>query len=427
MPKTKAMKATKAKPAFPDVKRGKLRVQRRPAAKKFVPVPYVRHGIPSSKNKAHRARWGRSIHMLMSFTGKRLIQLLQKDGILRHWKGRSCPRCGNGTLGKLSYINGKNVWAYRCNSKKCHKYLQPHDFHPIFFMGAGNSVTPLNQQAAALYCAVANVPCQSAHLILDMDHKPVERIYANLDISRARYVTAKENLISYGGNWQDVEVDEVDIGKSTDETSNSTYNTTWEQWGGLVERGRPSSLRLFRLNPRVTRKRAPGPGPITKRDWAPVGKKLLANRKVVLHSDGARAYKLKLPDVLHCNVVHQKKKIQINGKAVFSKANMIHSLVCHALEMSCGKCTGKVGQAALHHKVYDLNLPDGSRLKVKSGTQIIDRFWGHLRNYLKNSGRIPGSAALTRKVRAAQFTYWHRSHNMWQATGTMLRALQEQV
>ena len=69
----------------------------------------------------------------------------------------------------------------------------------------------------------------------------------------------------------------------------------------------------------------PGPGPITKRDWAPIAKrdwapiakKVLANRKAILHSDGARAYKLKLPQVLHCNVVHKTKKVKINGKVLF--------------------------------------------------------------------------------------------------------------
>ncbi|CAE7335505.1 unnamed protein product [Symbiodinium pilosum] len=61
----------------------------------------------------------------------------------------------------------------------------------------------------------------------------------------------------------------------------------------------------------------PGPRPNTKRDWAPIAKKVLANRKVILHSGGARAYKLKLPQLLHCNVVHKKKKVKINGKVLF--------------------------------------------------------------------------------------------------------------
>jgi hypothetical protein len=148
-----------------------------------------------------------------------------------------------------------------------------------------------------------------------MDHKPVERIYVNLDVARARYVMLKEKDITYGGAGEDVEVDEVDLGKLTDEKANGGRNTTWEQWGGLVERGRPSSLRLFRLAPAKTKKRAPGPGPIRRRDWEPIAKKVIEGRKLILHSDGARAYKMKINGVIHCNVVHQKKKITIKDKA----------------------------------------------------------------------------------------------------------------
>ena len=137
-----------------------------------------------------------------------------------------------------------------------------------------------------------------------------------VDTFRARYVQLKEKEIRYGGKWQDVEVDEVDLdaGKLTDNTTPSTKNTVWEQWGGLVERGRPFSLKLFRLHPAKTVKRAPGPGALRKVEWKPIATKHLANRKVVLHSNGARAYKLKVPGVMHCNVVH-KTKVKVNGKA----------------------------------------------------------------------------------------------------------------
>ncbi|CAE7637057.1 unnamed protein product [Symbiodinium sp. CCMP2592] len=376
MPK-KVMKAMK-KPQFPLPKRGKRRVQRRPAATNtYVPVPYVRHGQPTTKNKAHRQRWGRSVQMFMALRGRRLIERLQKDQILPNWEGHTCPRCSTGSLGSLKYFKEKKVWAYRCSHRHCHKMLQPHDYHPIFFLGAGNSQTKLHEQAAVLYAAVAGVSSQAAHLVLDMDHKPVERIFANLEVARARYVTAKEKDITYGGNWEDAEVDEVDIGKSTDNNIEGDYNTKWEQWGGLVQRGCPSSLRLFKLEPKLTKKRAPGPGLIRKRDWKGIGMKLLANSKVVLHSDGAKAYKLKIPEVIHCNVVHQKKKVKINGK--------VHWIKPH------------------YTKVYKVKLPNGNLLSVKSGTQIIDR-----------------NQALTRKIRSAQFTYWFRYGNMWKATGTML-------
>ena len=137
-----------------------------------------------------------------------------------------------------------------------------------------------------------------------VDHKVVEKIYCNNEVARARYVKSQEALISYGGGWKDLEADEVDLGKGILENpTRSTHNVQWEQWAGILERGRPESLRLFRLNPATPKKRAPGPGPIRKRDWKPIATKLLSNKEVVLHTDGERAYTLKLPKVFHCNVV----------------------------------------------------------------------------------------------------------------------------
>ena len=185
-------------------------MQRRPASKNPAPVPYVRHGMPTTKNKGHRARWGRSILTWESLTGQRLHKQLHKDKILTDWEGRTCPRCGNGVMGPLKYYHDKKIWAYRCKKRACHKQLQPHDYHPIFFMSAGNSSTPLQKQVAVLFCAVAGVSSNAAHLLLDMDHKPVERIYHNLEVARSHYVTQKEKDIVFGGKWEDVEVDKVD-------------------------------------------------------------------------------------------------------------------------------------------------------------------------------------------------------------------------
>ena len=74
-------------------------------------------------------------------------------------------------------------------------------------------------------------------------------------------------------------------------------------------------------------------------------------------------------------------------------------------------------------KVYSLKLPTGDQIKVKSGTQIIDRFWGLLRSHIKHTDRTPGSPTLTRKIRSAQFEYWFRRCNMWKVTGKMLDTL----
>ena len=64
---------------------------------------------------------------------------------------------------------------------------------------------------------------------------------------------------------------------------------SWEQWGGIVERGYPDTLVLKRLQPKKTKMSAPGPGAIRKRDWAPIANKHLKGRRVFLHTDGARA------------------------------------------------------------------------------------------------------------------------------------------
>ena len=101
----------------------------------------------------------------------------------------------------------------------------------------------------------------------------------------------------------------MDLGKELLPIKNTNQVVTWEQWGGIIERGNPKSLVLQRLNPQKTKKRAPGPGPIRKRDWKPMAKKYLAGRKVILHTDGARSYKMVVDGVMHDNVVHQNKKI----------------------------------------------------------------------------------------------------------------------
>jgi hypothetical protein len=116
----------------------------------------------------------------------------------------------------------------------------------------------------------------------------------------------------------------------------------------------------------MTAKQAPGPGPIRTRNWTRIATKHLKDKQVILHTDGARAYKIKVPGIMHDNVVHKKKLMRINGKATWVKPH--------------------------YTRVYVHKLPVGQKVKVKAGTQIIDRFWGTLRQGLKNISRQPGSA-----------------------------------
>ena len=159
---------------------------------------------------------------------------------------------------------------------------------------------------------------RAAHLFTERNHKFVEGIYARLDQARCDYVEKEEKSIKFGSGeqWEDLDADEVDLRKKTEPlASPSVKSTSWEQWGGIVERGAPETLVLTRLKPCRTKARAPGPGPMRKRDWAPTASKYLKGCNVVLHTDGARAYKLKLDGVIHDNVCHSKKRIGHGGRS----------------------------------------------------------------------------------------------------------------
>ena len=184
----------------------------------------------------------------------------RKVAFSRTGKARRVPIVALGSSSLCASSKTGKVWAHKCAAKLCRKYIQPHDFHPIFHHGRGASYTPLGYQAAVLCCALAGVPATSAPVILGMNHKPVSRIYNNLEITRSRHVLQKQKEIHFGARhkWCDVEADEVDVGKEVDLHHN---RAKWEQWGGIVERGQRSTLVLFRLPPKTTAVRSPGPGP----------------------------------------------------------------------------------------------------------------------------------------------------------------------
>ena len=153
----------------------------------------------------------------------------------------------------------------------------------------------------------------------------VGQLSKRLDFARSYAVEREQKHIKFceTAEWNDVEGDECDLGsaetgdnecrrgkKDTGKNDDSDDALTWEQWRGLVERGFKRTLVLFKLNPKKTKKRAPGPGPIKKVDWAPIADKYLKDRKVVFHTDGTKNYRLKTTPVrgiVHGWVVHNKK------------------------------------------------------------------------------------------------------------------------
>ncbi|CAJ1462027.1 unnamed protein product [Effrenium voratum] len=216
---------------------------------------------------------------------------------------------------------------------------------------------------------------------------------------RQLWVSEQEKKIKFGlgMKWADIEADEATFDKqdiSKDLKGNKSKCIMWEQWCGIVQRGRPETLVLIKLKPKLTHRRAPGPGPIRKLEWTHIARKHLQDRKVVFHTDPARAHKLKVPGVVHDRVVHCKKRVKKGKKWVWQ--------------------TPKYCQLVRH------KLPGGKVLKVKSGTQVIDRCWRFLKERISLNGATKaGSSMLQAKLRSAQYEYWHRCDDLWVHTGKL--------
>ena len=148
---------------------------------------------------------------------------------------------------------------------------------------------------------LAGVPLSSIHILLDMNHKALERMEQNLAFVRTAYVEHCQKSMSFGTGkgkkWTEVEADEAVFDKfllPAEDAEVQKKPMRWEQWLGIVARGKPSSLVLIRLFSTATCKRAPGPGAVKKESWLKVANAWLKNRNIILHTDSARSSKPRL-------------------------------------------------------------------------------------------------------------------------------------
>lgn len=66
-------------------------------------------------------------------------------------------------------------------------------------------------------------------------------------------------------------------------------------------------------------------------------------------------------------------------------------------------------------------LPGGKRLKVKCGTQHIDRCWKFIKERMAKGAHVQAvSMTLNRNIRSAQYEYWHRGDDMWELVSSYM-------
>ena len=180
--------------------------------------------------------------------------LLSFASWLTPFPGKTCPRCGQGSLSKVSATWSEGLPKLRCRAKCCHVYINPHHLHPLFVDGRGAGTTTLQTQAALLFLKLNNVSHAVIHRLLNINHKVIEDMEKRLCYLRKEWVDAKEKLIDFGAGrpWADVEADETTFDRKHmgQLASDPTTPIAWEQWCGIVKRGNPKTLVLCRLTPK---------------------------------------------------------------------------------------------------------------------------------------------------------------------------------
>ncbi|CAE7779757.1 unnamed protein product [Symbiodinium sp. CCMP2456] len=212
-------------------------------------------------------------------------------------------------------------------------------------------------------------------------------------------------LLATKKTWVDVEADEATFDKRDMSQDPAVQHLVvkksetikWGSGGGGIQRGRPRTLVLRKLIPKLTVKRAPGPGAIRKTKWSTVANELLLDLKVIRHTGSAKSYKAKVRGVLHDKVVHCKKRVKVNGKLRWLNPKYV---------------------GIVTHKIPGTQ----ETLKVKSGTQIIDRAWRFLKDRIAmNQHCKAGSSLLRGKLRSAQREYRFKNQDLWLACGDLCR------
>ena len=196
------------------------------------------------------------------------------------------------------------------------EFVNPHHDHPLFVNHWGSSSTPLAIPAALLLLIFNCIPHATIHRLLHVNHKAIEDMSKRLGQLRESWVVTTEKKIQLGTGekWADAEADEVEADEATFDKTSVNGKLHWEQWCGILQRGRPHTLVLHRLKPLASKLRAPGPA-VRKVEWKPLAAKWLQDRQVILHTDSAKRYASKVSSVLHDRIVHKKSGSRSTGSS----------------------------------------------------------------------------------------------------------------
>ena len=390
-------------------------VLRRPASKKgktdrphrdsvaYIPAEQVANSKQLAELRSQT--WCTSLLTLAQLPERALIKHLLKIGMLQKFK--CCPHCGRGGLSALRKDKSRG-YVQRCRAKACQKFVLPHSHHPVFVTSWGNSHTPLREQVLVLFCNVARVEQGKIHVLTGVRRSVVEAVSARWRKALVAYVEKTQMAIKLGDGkkWSQCEVDEV-----TCRGKRQGQKVTWFQYCGLLKRGDRKTLVLAQMKVKATRIKQKGkgkgsavsPGPITKTEWRHIANKFVKNKKILLHSDGARAYRYsRIPGVITDSVKHKRPK------------PIYTALWRHVLPKD---------QSKAHTDVKKLPASEKEIVWVKKGTQLVDNVWRQLKLLGLPKSTKAEDTIIHQRVREFQWHHWNAQADKWRAAGEALRLL----
>ena len=155
-------------------KKGKARqVMKKPAMVKTKPwqdVPYTpKNALVGPRGlRTDQTKWKCTLSDLLKADNEGIVKLLVRDKLLIDMTGVTCPRCGKGTLSKLTKCQGDR-WKHKCSSRNCRVWLNPHHLHPLFVDGWGNSAKALQTQSTLLLLLLHRIPQSKIHMLMDIN------------------------------------------------------------------------------------------------------------------------------------------------------------------------------------------------------------------------------------------------------------------
>ena len=338
-----------------------------------------------------RCKWKRSLAQILQSSPSTLVKMLREDGLLHKWEGHVCPRCCRGTLGGLQQLGG--LLKHRCSAKKCHTYINPHHAHPIFVDHWGSSSTPLATQACLLMLLLNRVSHPTIHRLLHVNHKSIEDMEKRLGQLRERWVRNKEKDIKFGqgGKWQDVEADEATFDKKV-----VNGQLHWEQWCGIVQRGKPQTLSSIAWSQSSPNFALQAPVLFEKLN----GNHWLWNgfNTVTLFSTPTRQKVMPSKSRVSSMTGSSTKR---SGWSQW-RMEMAHSKVCGVAQA----CPPRQQEGNHSQKGH----PDHWQMLAFPQRPVEHQ--PELQSWQQSSAH---------PVRSAQYEYWHRGHDLWLATGSLVQ------